>query len=146
VAEQPDEAEYSLTEAIYRAAFRGDGTFHDERKGVIAERLGIWSFDEQAKLVLAEGLRPLGFGQSMIDQLIRERSLPEMALFASHALQVFGEDLQRAGGIPAGLQEPPGLAATFNRARAGMERDVAAIDQAVAAVTGIKPPKGGRDR
>jgi hypothetical protein len=146
VARQPDEADHSLTEAVYRMAFKDDDAFKEERQGVIEERLGMRAFDEQDKQTLAESLGPLGFGRSMTDQLVRERSLPEMALFAGYALHFFGEDLERAGGVPAELRGTPGLGDSFNRALACTVRDIAAIGRAVAAVTGIEPPGEERRR
>jgi hypothetical protein len=141
-----EEASHSLTESIYRQAFPKDDTLKEERKGVIEERLGLRSFDEQDKRVLAESLGPLGFARSMLDQLVRERSLPEMALFAGYALHFFGEDLDRAGGTPAALRATPaGLGEGFNRAMACAVRDIEAIESSVAAVIGGRPG-GGRSR
>ena len=144
---QPERAIPPTTQAVYRLAFPGDAgesTLAERRRDLIDERLGLLPPYEQGSTALVEGLKPLGFDGSMLRLLIREKTLAEIALFAEYAVATFGADLHRANAVPKGLRPKPGLGDGFNRALAAMAADKAAIDRAIARLTGRKPP--GRDR
>lgn len=152
----PDPA---LIDAVYRKAFPNDAEealLASTRKVVIADRIGpAEPMPANAASEMRATLKTLGFDRSMIE-VVRDKSPIELGLLLHHAQQTLSDDVENGRAFPREMQAPPhtfrGGAAPgnnrlpswgvgFNRALSRTDADLAAIDAAIAALTGKEPPR-----
>jgi hypothetical protein len=155
----PDTSGEALINAVYRHAFPDvpdTSLLAHTRKLATAYRLGLAKATEKDKRELRQSLRLAGLDRSML-AAVRHRSVEELALLLHHAYEVFTGDVERSTAIPLMPPDTPqrfgrpmgrpaeraiDLGQAFNRAGAEADADLAAIDQAIIAVTGQEPPRG----
>lgn len=141
----PDDAGPSHGDTVYRRAFPNepDASFLAEtRKAAIDARLDGRPDEPAVRAGMLKALQDLGFDGPMLAILGREMPAPALGLFLHHAQEFLAEGIARQQGLPAPLSATPGWADGFNRALDRTRRDLAAIDEAILAVTGKEPPRG----
>lgn len=142
---RPDDASPSLGDTVYRRAFPNepDASFLAEtRKAAIDARLDGRPDEPTVRSGLLKALQDLGFDRPMLAILGREMPAPALGLFLHHAQEFLAEGIGSGRGLPAQLAARPNWEDGFNRALDRTRRDLAAIDEAILAVTGKEPPRG----